>query len=80
MGNEKLFKEGFFSANRVKFSDERMGEQHSCNPGSDGPECVHTMDGFENTSASHYYAVYKTIDYLVIWEMNHDCNWRGHFV
>ena len=76
----RLFEEDYFSANPGKFSDGRRGEQHPCNPGSDGPGCVLTMDGFENASASHYYAVYKTIDYLVIWEMKHDCNWRGRFV
>ena len=33
--------------------------------------CVHTMDGFENASASHYYAVYKSMDYFDIWEMKY---------
>ena len=69
--------QGFFKKNPSKFSDGRRGTNTPYNPVSDGPECVHTMDGFENASASHYYAVYKTIDYLIIWEMKHDCNWRG---
>ena len=57
--NPRIFKGDYFSANFLM----EGGGKHSCNPDSDGPECVHTMDGFENASASHYYAVYKTIDY-----------------